>query len=109
MYKYIGLMLLIISLNLNAAVNSGHQTITRFEVTDTFFTLYFGGDISNDGCVDQTKVVFWAADYPVGYNSMLSAALAAYMSGKQISMFLHNCKVGPWGSTLPFAQTINIH
>ena len=109
MYKYTGFMLLLFSLNLNAAVNSGHQTITQFEVTNTFFTLYFGANIPNDGCEDRTKVVFWADDYPKGYASMLSTALAAYISGKQISMFLHNCKDGPWGSTLPFAQSINVH
>ena len=93
----------------SAAVGSGDFNVLRVEVTDTFFTVYSAsGAVTNDNCQDGTKVVFWRSDYPSGYDSMLSTALAAHMGGKKISMWFSGCKAGPWGSTLPKAESIVI-
>lgn len=90
-----------------SAVGSGEFNVLRVEVTNTFFTVYSGsGPITNDNCEDGNKVVFWRADYPDGYNSMLSVALAAHMGNKKVSMWLDGCKAGPWGKTLPKAESI---
>ena len=85
-----------------SAVGSGEFNILKVEVTDTFFTVYSrSGPVTNDNCEDGTKVVFWRADYPNGYDSMLSVALAAHMGNKKVTMWLNGCKSGPWGKTLP--------
>lgn len=90
-----------------SAVNSGNISIDRVEVTDAFFTIYSAsGPVVNDNCEDSGKVVFWRADYPNGYDSLLSVALSAHMSDKKISMWLDGCKSGPWGKTLPKAGSI---
>lgn len=92
-----------------SAVVSGEFNILRVEVTDTFFTVYTAsGPITNDNCEDGYKVVFWRTDYPNGYDSMLSVALAAHMGNKKVSMWLDGCKMGPWGKTLPKAGSVVI-
>lgn len=90
-----------------SAVGSGEFNILRVEVTDAFFTVYSAsGPIASDNCEDRSKVVFWRADYPNGYDSMLSVALAAHMGNKKVSMWLDGCKAGPWKQTLPKAESI---
>lgn len=91
----------------NAGVGSGDFGIARVEVTETFFTVYSSsGPITHENCQDAGKVVFWRTDFPNGYETMLSAALAAYMGDKNVSMWLNGCKAGPWGQTLPKPTTI---
>ncbi|WP_345880987.1 hypothetical protein [Shewanella algae] len=90
-----------------SAVGSGEFNILKVEVTETFFTVYSAsGAITNDTCEDGSKVVFWRTDYPNGYDSMLSVALAAHMSNRKVTMWLDGCKPGPWGKTLPKAGSI---
>lgn len=92
-----------------AGVSSGQVNISYVEVTDSFFTLYFGKGITHENCQEGSKVVFWREDYPNGYDSMLSTALAAHMAQKKIHMWVHSCKLGPWGKTLPKAQSVVIY
>lgn len=90
-----------------SAVGSGEFNILRVEVTESFFTVYSAsGPINHDNCEDGNKVVFWRADYPNGYDSLLSTALAAHMSKTKVSMWLNGCKTGPWGKTLPKADSL---
>ncbi|BFM10152.1 hypothetical protein R50072_03050 [Simiduia litorea] len=90
-----------------AAVGSGDFSILKVEATDTFFTLYpTSGSVQNDGCEDGSKVVFWRTDFPTGYDSALSIALAAHMGNRKVSMWLDSCKVGPWGKRLPIPRSI---
>ena len=90
-----------------SAVGSGEFNILKVEVTDTFFTVYSAsGSVMNDGCEDGSKIVFWRTDFPGGYDSMLSVALAAHMGNRKVSMWLDGCKVGPWGKRLPIPRSI---
>jgi len=91
--------------------NSGTRTISRVEASDTFFTIYSSGTAfdNTEGCEDTTKVVFWAVDAPDGHKKMMSLAISAMMSGKQVSMWFNGCKMGPWNKTLPTPTTINIY
>lgn len=99
--------LLAVASGSNAAVGSGDFGIAQVEVTDTFFTVYSSsGPIVHEKCQDANKVVFWRSDFPNGYETMLSTALAAYMGNKNVSMWLNGCKAGPWGLTLPKPITI---
>ena len=90
-----------------AATNSGNVMISKIEVTDSFFTIYAAATpVVSDNCEDASKVVFWRTDYPNGYDSMLSVALAAHMANRKITMWLVGCKPGPWGKNLPKADSI---
>ncbi|UTW46443.1 hypothetical protein KFE80_06070 [bacterium SCSIO 12696] len=85
-----------------SSVGTGEFNILKVEVTDTFFTVYSAsGAVANDGCEQADKMVFWRADYPNGYDSLLSVALAAHMGNKKITMWMDGCKLGPWGKALP--------
>lgn len=102
-------ILLFISCAAYCGTGSGTKSIDRVEVTDIFFTVYFSdGAAANDGCQQADRVVYWRADYPSGYGSMLVTALTAHSSGKKVTMWFDGCKTGPWGLTLPKAQSIVI-
>ena len=105
--RLILLPLLCVTTHVYSAVSSGEFNISSVEVTDTFFTVYSAsGPVSSDNCEDNAKIVFWRDDYPNGYDSMLSSVLAAHMGDKKVSMWLNGCKSGPWGKTLPHAESV---
>ena len=102
-------LLLILTSSRAHSAGSGEIDILRVEVTDRYFTVYSANEnIGTEGCQDQGKVVFWRDDFTTGYDSMLSAGLAAHMVNKKITMWLNGCKAGPWGKTLPIAASIVI-
>lgn len=89
------------------AVGSGEFNILKVEVTETFFTVYSAsGTVISDDCQDGSKIIFWRADYPKGYESMLSTALAAHMGKKKVSMWFNGCKMGAWNQMLPKPESI---
>lgn len=88
---------------------SGLKTLRAVEVSDAWFTVHFAdGNPVHPGCQQADKVVYWRSDFPNGYNTLLSTALAAYASGNKVSMWFGGCKAGPWGPTLPKAETLVI-
>lgn len=92
------------------SLNSGKFKIEKVEATDRFFTLYSAsGPVNHDGCEDGEKIVFWRDDFPNGYQSILSLALAAHASNKEVSAWLAGCKNGPWGKTLPEPGSLVIY
>lgn len=103
------ILLYVAALPAFSATSSGVMQIASVEVTEAFFTVYFAnGPAKSDDCQQSDKVVFWRTDYPHGYSTMLSTALAAFSANKKVSMWLNSCKIGPWGPTLPKAESIVI-
>lgn len=103
------IVVLLLFSNISMGAGSGGKLISSVEVTDTFFTVYFyDARLISETCQEINKVVFWKSDYPNGYNSMLSVALASFASSKKVTMWFSGCKAGPWGATLPKAESIVI-
>jgi len=86
---------------------SGKRKLLQVEVTDTFFTIYSAeGDFDKETCDIGNPIAFQRADFPSGYDSMLSIALSAHISGKQVEMWFSGCQASPWGGTMPKPTSI---
>ena len=88
---------------------SGKRQILQVEVTDVFFTVYSAGaEFNKESCDVGNPIAFKRADFPDGYDGMLSTALAAYMGGKEIEMWFVGCQQSPWSGTMPMPSSIVI-
>jgi len=106
--KEISLILLIVPM-IAIAGSSGDRKLLQVEVTDVFFTVYsVSTPFANEACDVGNPIAFRREDFPGGYDSMLSTALAAYMGGKKISMWFNGCQPSPWTGTMPQPTSIII-
>ena len=93
---------------LSFAGNSGERQISRVEVTEDFFTVYAASPFEKETCDVGSPIAFKREDFPEGYKSMLSTALAAHMANKKITMWFNGCQESPWSGTMPKPTSIVI-
>jgi hypothetical protein len=94
---------------LAGAVSSNKVKIARVEVTDAFFTIYaVSGDFGKQTCDVGNPIAFRNEDFP-NHSQMLSTALAAHMSGKEVTMWFNGCQASPWSGTMPKPTSLVIH
>ena len=107
MKKIVALLFLLSSLSF--AGGSGSHKLLKVEVTETYFTIYSAdGDFNKESCDVGNPIAFKRSDFPNGYDSMLSTALAAHASGKKIIMWFSGCQASPWSGTMPKPTSIVI-
>ena len=112
--KKLAILLLVIFPALSQAEGSGDHRLLQVEVGDTGFNIYSsGGDFGSAACASggtsnvNHAISFKQSDFPNGYSHLLSTALAAYMGGKQVSMWYVGCQDSPWNNgNMPKPSTL---
>jgi len=109
--KFIATILIVPSLSFASGYLTPYgQGVTIQKYTmhgDGGMTLWVSGISNPDNCTD-TNLVHIKSTMP-GYNGMVSAAMAAYASGKKIGLWSNGCEVIPfWGgsATKPIIHTL---
>ena len=98
-----------ISRSANAAM-SIKANIDRVEVGEGMFSIYAsGGDFGKESCDSGQVIIFNAADFPTSHGNMLSVALAAKATNREVTMWFSGCQSTPWGYTVPKANTIILY
>lgn len=100
------LLLLLANLPFTAlAEGSGDYSILKVEVGESGFNIYSsGGNFGSAACADGSPstvnhvISFKKVDFPNSYPHLLSVALAAYMGGKNVSMWYAGCQLSPWNN-----------
>lgn len=101
-----------VSLALSGAAHAGSISaktkIDRVEVTDTMFAIYpVGGSFgSKESCEGDGVIVFNVADFPNSHAQMLSIALAAKATGREVTMWSSGCQTTVWGYTVAKAGSL---
>jgi hypothetical protein len=99
-----------------SANGSATTKIDRVEVSDTGFNIYSSGSefgasncAGGDNSTINSVISFARADFPNGYASLLSVAMAAHMGKKDVSMWYVGCQVSPWNDgNMPKPSTLVI-
>ena len=92
------------------AVSSNKTKILRVEVTDVFFTIYAAnGDFVKQTCDVGNPIAFRIEDFPNSHGQMLSTALTAFSTGKEVTMWFNGCQESPWSGTMPKPSSLVVH
>lgn len=101
-----------VSLALSGAAHAGATSdknkIERIEVSDTMFAIYpaNGGFVNKESCERNDVMVFAVADFPNSHNQLLSIALAAKATDREVTMWLSGCQTTIWGYTVAKPATL---
>ena len=81
--------------------------IDRVEVGEGLFSIYVsGGDFGKQSCDSGQVIIFNAADFPTSHGNMLSVALAAKATNREVTMWFNGCQNTAWGYTVPKPTTL---